>query len=161
MVAKLGADPSITNSGTTGISLPKIIIEGRRKERTKVPRRLAYFFGIAGIAIGVYIMVAHTEKVQTWWTDIRSHSEEEADIAELVSGNSLAETDASEEDETENAEANTTEPVETETTAADEETSAVTVASSATTVAEKVGKAVTEMAASLQQEKTADDDHQG
>ncbi len=154
MVAKLGADPSITNSGTTGISLPKIIIEGRRKERTKVPRRLAYFFGIAGIAIGVYIMVAHTEKVQTWWTDIRSHSEEEADIAELVSGNSLAETDASEEDETENAEANTTEPVETETTAADEETSAVTVASSATTVAEKVGKAVTEMAASLQQEKT-------
>lgn len=156
MVAKLGADPSITNSGTTGISLPKIIIEGRRKERTKVPRRLAYFFGIAGIAIGVYIMVAHTEKVQTWWTDIRSHSEEEADIAELVSGNSLEGSESAEEDETENAEANTTEPVETETTAADEETSAATVASSATTVTEKVGKTVTEMAASLQQEKTAD-----
>lgn len=88
--------------------------------------------------------------LDSWWSNLWTTQEG----SESVSGNSLEESESAEEDEAESAEANTAEPVETETTAADEETSAVTVASSATAVAEKVGKAVTEMAVSLQQEKT-------
>ena len=88
--------------------------------------------------------------LDSWWSNLWTTQEG----SESVSGNSLEGSESAEEDETESAEANTAEPVETETTVADEETSAVTVASSATAVAEKVGKAVTEMAASLQQEKT-------
>lgn len=81
--------------------------------------------------------------LDSWWSNLWTTQSEES---ESISGNSIAE-----EDETENAEVNATEPAEE--VVADEETSAVTVASSATTVAEKVGKAVTEMAVLLQQKK--------